>query len=168
MDTTLRKPTSGLPEPHTRQGRLADQTRGFSYIDTLWGPHKVDRFSNNFNTQLGWFNSRFWCPGTEAVDTFTCDWGQEVNWVCPPPQLIPRVVRHAEETAARGTIVVPLWPSVPFWPILFPGKEERTSFVKDVMVLPKQHQVLLSGRQGDILPSCDLLVIHFSFRRGGR
>ena len=102
----------------------------FSYIDTLWDPHEVDRISNSFNTQLGRFNSRFWCPGMdlEAVDTFTCNWRLEVNWVCPPLHLIPRVVRHAEETATRGTIEVPSWPSAPFWLILFPGKEDRASF----------------------------------------
>ena len=36
-----------------------------------WGPHSVDRFANHENTQLPRFNSRFWCPGTEAVDAFS-------------------------------------------------------------------------------------------------
>jgi len=137
----------------------------FSYIDTLWGPHEVNRFANNFNAQLGQFNSRFWYPGTEAVDIFTCDWVQEIKQICPPPYLIPRAIRHTKETSAKGTLVVPSWPSAPFWPILFP---ERALFVKDVMVLSKQHQALLPGRQGDILPVCDLLAIHFNFGTGGQ
>ena len=28
--------------------------------------------------------SRFWCPGTEAVDTFIVNWEGEVSWVVPP------------------------------------------------------------------------------------
>ena len=51
----------------------------FEWLDTLWGPHSVDRFANNSNTQLPRFNSKFWCIGTEAVDTFICFWGFENN-----------------------------------------------------------------------------------------
>ena len=43
--------------------------------------------------------------GTEA---FTTDWGGgENNWWCPPPGLVVRVVRHAEQCHAIGTLVVP-------------------------------------------------------------
>ena len=31
------------------------------------------------NTQLPRFNSRFWNPGSEGVDTFTCDWGEKTT-----------------------------------------------------------------------------------------
>ena len=43
------------------------------------GPHTVDRFSGLDNAQLDRFNSRFWTPGTEAVDAFTCDWADDNN-----------------------------------------------------------------------------------------
>ena len=69
----------------------------FYYLEEAWGPYSVDRFADNFNTQLSRFNSRFACPGSEAVDTFTVHWGGgENNWWCPPPSLVARVVRHAE------------------------------------------------------------------------
>ena len=84
-----------------------DRPEVFGYLDSLWGPHDVDRFANKFNVQINRFNSRFWLPGTNAVDTFTCDWGQEINWVCPPPYLILRSIRHAVETRVIGTLVVP-------------------------------------------------------------
>ena len=45
----------------------------FVKLDAKWGPHTVDRFANCFNTQIPRFNSRFWNPGSEAVDTFTCN-----------------------------------------------------------------------------------------------
>ena len=79
----------------------------FEKLDAKWGPHTVDRFANCFNTQLPRFNSRFWNPGSEAVDTFTYNWEGENNWWCPPVCLVPRVLRHAQETAAVGTLVVP-------------------------------------------------------------
>lgn len=39
----------------------------FLQIDRLWGPHTVDLFANNRNTQLKWFNSQFWNPRAETV-----------------------------------------------------------------------------------------------------
>jgi len=138
----------------------------FAYVDSLWGQHTVDRFANNFNTQLTRFNSRFWCPDTEVVDTFTCNWEQEVNWVCPPPILILCAIRHAAETFAKGTLIVPSWPSALFWRILFPGLNEVAWFVREMMFLPSE-QILLPGRQGCILPACDLLAVAFDFSVGG-
>ena len=70
----------------------------FARLNRLWGPHTIDRFANQLNTQLPRFNSRWSCPNTEAVDIFTCDWGEKVNWVCPPPYLVPRVIQHASRT----------------------------------------------------------------------
>ena len=64
----------------------------FSSLDALWGPHSVDRFATCDNTQLIRFNSRYWSPGTEAVDTFTVNWSGENNWLCPPIVLLPRVI----------------------------------------------------------------------------
>ena len=51
----------------------------FAWLDNLWGPHTIDRFANSWNTQLERFNSRFWAPGSEAVDAFTCTWVDENN-----------------------------------------------------------------------------------------
>eukprot|EP00731_Ephydatia_muelleri_P033380 Em0028g55a len=56
-----------------------------------------DQFADNYNAQLDRFNSCLACPGMEAVDTFTVHWGEENNWLCPPPPgLVVRVIRHAE------------------------------------------------------------------------
>ena len=51
----------------------------FNWLDSLWGTHKVDRFANASNAQLERFNSRFFTPGTEAVDVFTCNWADDNN-----------------------------------------------------------------------------------------
>ena len=32
--------------------------------------------------------SWFWSPGCEAVDTFTVNWDNELNWSVPPLHLI--------------------------------------------------------------------------------
>ena len=68
--------------------------------------------------QLPRYNSRFWTPSCEAVDAFTTSWASEVSWLVPPLHLICRSIQHAQACAARGTLVVPMWVSAPFRPIL--------------------------------------------------
>ena len=46
----------------------------FSWIDAMWGPHSVYCFAHVDNTQLPTFYSRFWCPGSIAIDAFTVNW----------------------------------------------------------------------------------------------
>ena len=61
----------------------------FKKIDRHWGPHTVDRFSSHYSSKCKRYNSRWWVPGTEAVDSFGQDWGSpEVIWLVPPPRLI--------------------------------------------------------------------------------
>ena len=120
----------------------------FVSIDLRWGPHTVDRFASHYNMQLPRFNSRFWNPGTEAVDAFTADWHDENNWLCPPVYLVPRILRHAYNCRARGTLVVPEWSSAAFWPILFPHRDRPTAFVKEVIIIHKSELLLHPGKTG--------------------
>ena len=85
------------------------------------------------NHQVQRFNSRYWNPGSEAVDAFTYDWSGKINWWCPPPFLIPCL---AQATNTAGTLVVPQWCSAPYWPLLFPDKVHPAEFIKDVVVIP--------------------------------
>ncbi len=119
----------------------------FHELDLIWGPHTVDRFANNENNQTVRFNSRFWCLGTEAVDAFTCDWHQENNWLCPPPTLIPRVLRHMRSCAAIGTLILPGWCSAPFWPLVCPDGCSFADFVVGWMALPTDMSAFLPGIQ---------------------
>ena len=103
----------------------------FGKLDELWGPHTIDRFANTDNTQIERFNSRFWCPGSEAVDAFTVNWNVENNWLCPPISLVPHVLKHALACMAQGTLIVPLWRSAPYWPLLCPDGSNLGGFVED-------------------------------------
>ena len=114
----------------------------FKMVDDWWGPHRIDRFAAPYNKQVERFNSRYACSGTEAVDTFTANWYGENNWWCPPPSLIPRVIRHAECCKAQGTLVVPWWESAPFWPLLCPKGGKWASFVVDCGTLPLSEELI--------------------------
>ena len=122
----------------------------FAQLDAIWGPHTVDRFACSDNTQLPRFNSRCWNPGCEAVDTFTVNWSGENNWWCPPIYLVPRVLRHAQACSTMGTLVIPCWPSAPFWPMLYPDGQ-AAKFVVGVFELPQSNVLFLPGKSGRVL-----------------
>ena len=142
----------------------------FQQLELLWGSHTVDRFANYLNTQLPRFNSRFWNPGSEVVDAFTCNWVGENNWLCPPPYLVPRVIRHTVQTGAKGTLVVPRWPSAPFWPMLFPDGQIPAPFVIGVQVLHQSAHLVVPGRSGSCLfkgdPNTHLLALRLEGNKG--
>ena len=139
----------------------------FHQLDELWGPHTVDRFANVNNRQLERFNSRFWDPETEAVDAFTVNWGDDINWWCPPVGLVPRLIQHACKSKAVGTLIVPQWISAPFWPILFP-QGSAAQFVQVIFQLPQVDWVLIPARSGRTLfngpPNTDVLALWLDFR----
>ena len=111
----------------------------------MGGSNTIDRFASVHNARLEWFNSRYCAPASEAIDVFTCDWGGENNWWFPPICLVPRVIRHAQNTKAFGTLVVPQWLSALFWPILFPnGWDLNVDWVE----LPTGTVLILPGRAG--------------------
>ena len=127
----------------------------FQELDARWGPHTVDRFADVYNAQIQRFNSRYWCPGTEAVDTFTCDWGEDNNWWCPPLYFIPRLIKHAEVTRAQGTLVIPQWPSAPFWPLLFLDESHPAECVQQILEVPSRLTRFFLASQ---VPACLKLI----------
>jgi hypothetical protein len=42
--------------------------RIFTYMDSLWGPHSIERFATQGNSQFPRYNSRWRDPTSEAVD----------------------------------------------------------------------------------------------------
>ena len=137
----------------------------FSFIDASWGPHTVDCFASPYNNQTKRFHSRFWSPGCEAVDTFTVNWGSEMNWWLPPQHLVCRTIRHASRCKAKGTLVVPAWNSAPFWPILCPDGCHLAPFVHLWWSTSYIPGLLVPGRSGsnlgDSLNSDSMLLVLF-------
>ncbi|VDI59226.1 Hypothetical predicted protein [Mytilus galloprovincialis] len=101
------------------------ETSIYHYLCNLWDICTVDRFATHYNSQCERFNSKVWCPGTEAVDAFTQFWGNDVNWLVPPPILITKTLNKLKQDNAKGTLIVPEWTSAPYWPILHRDGEFR-------------------------------------------
>mmetsp|Transcript_40961 Transcript_40961/g.56953 ORF Transcript_40961/g.56953 Transcript_40961/m.56953 type:complete len:282 (+) Transcript_40961:7621-8466(+) len=87
--------------------RVADEV--FRIAEEKWGPHTVDRMASGENKKCKRFNSWRFCPGAEAINTFTVDWLGENNWVAPPLAMIPLVLDHIARTGAVATLCIPTW-----------------------------------------------------------
>ena len=107
----------------------------FDHINARFGPFTVDRFSSDTNNKVPVFNSRFFVPGTSGVNAFTMDWRRHNNWLCPPVSMITAAIRHLKLCRARGTLLVPAWPSSYFWPVIYPNGTSMADFVKDFLVV---------------------------------
>jgi len=118
----------------------------FYALDELWGPHTCDRFACHYNAKLQVFNSRYYQPGSSGVNAFVQDWSNDNNWLCPPVCLTCKVVSHLKLCNASGTLIVPLWRSAHFWPILCFDGVHWSSFVHDWVVLPDLPHLFIRGK----------------------
>ena len=92
----------------------------FQHIQNVWGSFNVDCFTCGYNSKLQCIHSRFWVPNTEAVDIFTVNWVGEVCWLVPPLHLLGRALLHAKACTANGALILPMWKSTAFWPLICP------------------------------------------------
>ena len=104
------------------------------HLYSLWGPHEIDWFANDNHHKIPVFYSRYWT--INAIDVFTVNWNGVNGWFVPPVYIVSRVPRYMKQCLAFGTIIVPLWRSASFWPILSPSGDGFIKEVKGCMNLP--------------------------------
>ena len=112
----------------------------FNYINSRFGPFSVDRFADDRNKKLSVFNSRYYCPGTSHVNAFTADWGNDNNWLCHPVSIIGSTIKHVRLCKGIGTLLVPIWESSYFWPLIYPNGLHFADFIKDVLIVNPYYQ----------------------------
>ena len=114
-------------------------------VKALGSSPVIDLFASRSNYQIKPYIS--WRPDPEAVhvDAFTYDWSNELFYAFPPFSIIPRVLQKIREDRATGILVVPNWPSQPWYPALrslliaTPFMARRA---KDLLHLPTRPQEL--------------------------
>jgi hypothetical protein len=87
--------------------------RIFSYLQTTWGPHSIDRFATMENTQLSRFNAMWRDPKCEDVDCLHLPdtaWQREANYRKPPWSALPALCAKLHESDASTTVIAPYWP----------------------------------------------------------
>jgi hypothetical protein len=98
----------------------------FRYLSQTYGPCTIDLFASNLSHKVNRFYSKYWCVGALGVDSFAYDWSNEMCWIVPPPNLIPKVIAQCRRCKAKGILVTPKWKSAFFWPVIHDGTNWET------------------------------------------
>ncbi len=102
----------------------------FDYLQHEFGTFTVDRFADSQNAKTNRFDSRYHTPGAENINTFTSNWREEFNWVCPPISCIATALKHAKICRSTGVLLIPEWKSSYFWPLITPNGRHFYDFIK--------------------------------------
>lgn len=97
---------------------------------------KLDLFASRINNQLNKYVSWKPGPGAYAIDAFTLDWSTDTFFAFPPFSLLGRVVQKIEQDQAEGIVIVPNWPSQPWYP------QVMRLAVTAPLILPKGKNIL--------------------------
>jgi hypothetical protein len=90
----------------------------FNFLNRIWGPFQLDLFASRTNSQLPRYYAWKPDPFSEGTDAFLQKWSKMKLWANPPWVLIPQILAKLIRDKASMTILVPMWPSAPWFPLL--------------------------------------------------
>ena len=129
----------------------------FERICQRFGEPTIDLFASRLNKQIIRYVS--WMPDPEAVavDAFSMSWTNEYFYAFPPFSCIARCIRKILEDKATGLLVVPFWPTQPWWARLI------NLNLPYMQIRPKKFNLFPIGkpRTVEFLSKCPLGVFHF-------
>ena len=118
----------------------------FLRLDQKWGPFTMDMFATRLNTQLPRFCSWLPDPAATAVDAFLQDLRKERAYANPPFNLIAKFLSQLKRQRAMCVLIVPAWPSQPWWPLL------GEMLIESPILLPARNDLFLPGHLGNEMP----------------
>jgi hypothetical protein len=87
----------------------------FANICLLFGAPSIDLFASYNTNKCARYISWHPDPNAENIDAFLVDWNSEFFYAFPPFCLVTKVLRKVVNEKARGILVVPYWPSQPWF-----------------------------------------------------
>jgi len=109
----------------------------FDDICLVHGEPSIDLFATRLNRKLEKFCA--WKPDPEArfIDAFSLDWNNfDLCYLFPPFSLVGRCIQKVQTDGARALMVVPLWTTQIWWPMLL------SLVVEKPLILPKVDKIL--------------------------
>lgn len=89
----------------------------FNKVTNIFGVPEIDMFATRINCKCRKYIS--WQPDPHAfnIDAFTVDWNPYFFYAFPPFSLILRCLNKIVVDKATGVMIVPYWPSQPWYPL---------------------------------------------------
>lgn len=126
--------------------------KAFDLIINKLGKPDIDLFASNLNKKCKQYVSWKPDPNSIAVDAFTLSWRNIYFYAFPPFAIITTVLEKIVEDQATGIVVVPLWPSQPWYPLF----ESLTC--EKIILKPGKHLLLNPFREPHPLRKSLILV----------
>ena len=120
----------------------------------------IDLFASRINYKCKQYVSYQPDPGAYAVDAFHLPWKDFCFYAFPPFCIIQKVLRKVTVDQATGILVVPHWPTQPWWPLL------THLLIAPPFILPRRKDTLyLASKPEELHPlhkTLTLLGCHLS------
>jgi hypothetical protein len=91
----------------------------FRRLEKKFGTFSVDLFADQTNHKVCKFYSAYYSPKSAGVEAFSQDWTEEKAWICPPVNLVIKVIRKIKSEKLSGLLIVPDWDSAYYRPFIF-------------------------------------------------
>ena len=78
----------------------------------------IDLFASRLNNQMSTYVAYKPDPGAVAIDAFSLSWRKLNFYAFPPFSIIGRVAQKIQRDQASGILVVPDWPTQPWYPVV--------------------------------------------------
>lgn len=98
----------------------------------------MDLFASLINAKNETYVSWLPDPGAWTINAFTLSWHSIYFYAFPPFILLPRVLRKIVDDEATGVLVIPWWPSQPWFPMF------HSLVVGDPIIFSPSHSLLSS------------------------
>lgn len=89
----------------------------YKRIISKFGEPEIDLFASRINNKCKRYISWKRDPYAYDIDAFTVDWNKFFFYAFPPFSLILKVLQKIRNDNATGILVVPFWPSQPWFPV---------------------------------------------------
>lgn len=125
----------------------------FQKLVQRWKEPDIDLFASRLNYQIARFASWKPDPEAEVIDAFSISWSNNYNYLFPPFSLISRCVQKIVKDQADCLMVLPLWPTQIWFPlvmellidkpVLLPRKQRLLSITHTEKLHPLRNQIRL-------------------------
>lgn len=110
----------------------------FETLTCTFGYPNIDLFASRINKKCDTYISWHRDPDAIAIDSFTVSWSHYFFYAFPPFSIILKTLRKIITDKAQGIMVVPLWPTQPWYPVF------RSLLISETVAFPPKSHALLS------------------------
>lgn len=115
----------------------------------------VDLFASRLNAQMECYISFRPDPSAHAIDAFSVSWKNDIFYAFPPFSILPRVLQKVKRDQAAGILVVPDWPTQPWYPVM-----RRLLVLPPVRLTCRKNLLHLPSHPGETHPLIQTRRLH--------